>query len=148
MDIDNFKYMINTINKGKVLLFLTGFLFQAGLVWSQSRLEIEISGLRNDKGVLMLQLFNEHQKVVEQKKESIVDNSCKVIIGGLAPGKYGVRFYHDENLSGKLETSLVGKPLEGYGFSNNAQGRFGPPSFEKWLFDLYSDKKISLKTEY
>ncbi len=28
---------------------------------------------------------------------------------------------HDENDNGKLDTNLVGMPVEGYGFSNNPQ---------------------------
>jgi len=44
-----------------------------------------------------------------------------------------------------METNMFGKPTEGYGFSNNVTGRFGPPPFEKWLFDLNQDKTIVLK---
>jgi len=57
-----------------------------------------------------------------------------VSFNNLTPGKYAVRYYHDENMNGNMETNLVGKPTEGYGFSNNIIGKFGPPPFEKWLF--------------
>ena len=58
------------------------------------------------------------------------------------------RFYHDENLNQVMETNMVGKPTEGYGFSNNVTGKFGMPPFEKWLFTLNEDKTIVLKTVY
>lgn len=127
--------------------FLILLLISTSVV-SQHKLEIEIAGFRSSNGVMMLQLFDEKQKVVDQKMEDIYDNKCVVLFGDLKPGKYGVRFFHDENLSGKMETNLFGKPVEGYGFSNNATGKFGPPPFEKWLFDLNNDKKITLKTIY
>ncbi len=37
----------------------------------------------------------------------------------LPAGDYGVLVTHDENGNGKLDTNLLGMPLEGYGFSNN-----------------------------
>jgi uncharacterized protein (DUF2141 family) len=115
---------------------------------SQCRLEIEIIGIRNNNGVLMLQLFDEKQKIATQVKKSITDQKCSFLLTDLKPGKYGVRFFHDENLSGEMETNLFGKPVEGYGFSNNATGKFGPPPFEKWLFEVVENKKIILKPVY
>ncbi len=39
----------------------------------------------------------------------------------LKPGDYAVMITHDENGNGKLDTNVMGMPLEGYGFSNNPQ---------------------------
>ena len=36
----------------------------------------------------------------------------------------------------KLDTNFFGIPKEQFGFSNNAKGRFGPPSFESASFEL------------
>ena len=47
-----------------------------------------------------------------------------------------------------METNLLVKPTEGYGFSNNVIGKFGPPPFEKWLFEVNENKKIVLKPTY
>ena len=47
-----------------------------------------------------------------------------------------------------METNLIGKPTEGYGFSNNVIGKLVLPPFEKWLFELNGDKKIILKPTY
>jgi uncharacterized protein (DUF2141 family) len=115
---------------------------------SQYKLDIEISEIRNNKGNIMLQLFDSTEKVVIQEKSQVKDNKCSFSIPNLNPGRYAVRYYHDENMNGKMETNLVGKPTEGYGFSNNVIGRFGPPPFEKWLFEIDSDKKIILKPTY
>jgi uncharacterized protein (DUF2141 family) len=96
----------------------------------------------------MLQLFDSTQKVLDEKKCIIKDNMSFFSVPNLTPGKYAVRYYHDENMNGKMETNLVGKPTEGYGFSNNVIGKFGPPAFEKWLFEVYGDKKVILKPTY
>jgi uncharacterized protein (DUF2141 family) len=96
----------------------------------------------------MLQLFDEKENIVTQQMSDIMDNQCIFSIKNIKPGKYAIRYYHDENLNGKLDTNLVGKPTEGYGFSNNVTGKFGPPPFEKWLLELNGDKKIELKPTY
>jgi uncharacterized protein (DUF2141 family) len=41
----------------------------------------------------------------------------------------------------------MGIPKEGYGFSNDAYGTFGPKPFEEWLVDVSKDTKIVLKTK-
>ena len=116
--------------------------------YSQYKLEIEISDIRNDTGNIMLQLFDENEKVIDEKISQISDNKCSFTIADLKAGKYAVRYFHDENLNGKMETNFVGKPTEGYGFSNNVTGKLGPPPFEKWLFEIRSDTKITLKPAY
>ena len=116
--------------------------------FSQMKLEIEIIEIRNNTGNIMLQLFDKNEKVLIQEKSPIKDKKCSFSIPSLKPGKYAVRYYQDENLNGKMDTNLVGKPTEGYGFSNNVIGKFGPPAFEKWLFEITEDKKIVLKPAY
>jgi uncharacterized protein (DUF2141 family) len=132
----------------RFLFFCLGFLMISDISFSQFKLNIEIAEIRNNSGNIMLQLFDENQKVIREEKSIITDNKCIFTIENLKPGRYAVRYYHDENMNGKMETNLVGKPTEGYGFSNNVTGKFGPPPFEKWLFEISSDKKIILKPAY
>jgi len=115
---------------------------------AQFRLDIEITGLRNDKGAIMMQLLDTSQQVVSEKKELISEGKCMLTFGELNRGKYAVRYFHDENLSGKMETNGFGKPKEGYGFSNNVTGLFGAPPFGKWIFEVTADKKINLHPGY
>lgn len=60
----------------------------------------------------------------------------------LPPGRYAVAIYHDANNSGKLNTNFFGIPTESYGFSNNAMGTFGPPSFQETSFTVEVGTKI------
>lgn len=96
----------------------------------------------------MLQLFDGNEKILMQAQNPIKNNTCSFSFLNLNPGKYAVRYYHDENLNCNMETNLLGKPTEGYGFSNNVIGTFGPPAFKKWLFELTWDTKIVLKPTY
>jgi uncharacterized protein (DUF2141 family) len=48
----------------------------------------------------------------------------------LASGDYAVAVYHDANGNGRLDRNRMGMPVEMSGFSNDAQGFMGPPSFD------------------
>lgn len=132
----------------KVYLLCLGLILISNFTFSQFKLEIIIIEIRNDTGNIMLQLLDDNEKVITQEMSPIKDKTCSFSMTNLKPGKYAIRYYHDENLNGKMDTSLIGKPTEGYGFSNNVTGRFGPPPFEKWLFEISGDKKIALKPAY
>ncbi|MFZ0282124.1 MAG: DUF2141 domain-containing protein [Bacteroidales bacterium] len=114
----------------------------------QITLNIEITNLRNDKGFIMLQLFNESEVVIRQEMGTIKEKKSNIVFKELNAGRYGIRFFHDENMNGTLETNKMGIPTEGYGFSNNAYGMFGPRPFKDWLFELKGDERIVLKTKY
>ncbi len=51
-------------------------------------------------------------------------------------GVWAFAIFVDENGNGKLDTAAFGRPVEPYGFSNGAQGRFGPPPWTKAAVDL------------
>jgi uncharacterized protein (DUF2141 family) len=128
-------------------LILTGFgiFLISGYSFSQLNLDIEITGIKNDVGKIMLQLLDGKEVTVNQAMGDIKDGKSTISIRDLKPGKYAIRYFHDENSNGKLDTNTFGIPKEGYGFSNNAKGSFGPPAFEKWIFDLTENKKLALK---
>jgi uncharacterized protein (DUF2141 family) len=132
----------------RLFIFSLFFISLSNISFSQFKLDIEIAEIRNNTGNIMLQLFDEYEKVLTQVQKPIQENKCIFSIPDLKHGKYAVRYYHDENMNGTMETNLVGKPTEGYGFSNNVTGKFGPPPFEKWLFEINNDKKIVLKPTY
>lgn len=140
---------INICKKMKNIISLAAtIIIMSVSALAQLTLSIEIKGLRNNTGNIMLQLFDENKKVITQEMSQIIDKTSSFSIKDLKPGKYAIRYYHDENLNGTMETNLVGKPTEGYGFSNNITGKFGPPPFEKWLFELKENKKILLTITY
>jgi len=132
----------------KELLLILLLLTSVKLLPGQCSLEIRITGLKNNTGPVMLQLFDENEKVIDQAKASIKEMSTVIKFTDLRPGKYAFRFFHDENLSGIMETGRLGIPKEGYGFSNNAATPFGPKPFRDWLIEINGDTKAEVKTRY
>ena len=56
----------------------------------------------------------------------------------VAPGRYAVMVTHDENGNGKLDTNMIGMPVEGYGFSNNPKV-MRKPTFDEAVFEVGAD---------
>ena len=132
----------------KIQFFVFLFLMILQSVSGQYQLEIEITDLKNNEGIIMLQLFDRDQNVIRQEKGKITGNRCLITFTDIEPGTYAFRFFHDENLSGIMETNRLGIPKEGYGFSNNGAGPFGPKPFRDWLFEISDNRKLTIKTRY
>ena len=93
---------------------------------AQSSITVEIVDLENNEGRVIVALLNEQEEDYMDTSAVISDNKCTVIFNGVKPGKYAVRFIHDENENEELDTNFIGIPKEGFGFSNDAMGKFGP----------------------
>jgi len=115
---------------------------------SQYKLEIEIVNLRSNNGKIALELLDNNQKVILGKKCIIQNKKGVIIIDNLKTEKYAIHFIHDENSNDKFDTNWLGIPIEGYGFSNNAFGNYGPLPFDKLLFKVKGDIRIILTTKY
>lgn len=60
-------------------------------------------------------------------------------------GTYAIAVYHDVNGDGKMNrVPFVNLPLEPYGFSNDARGQFGPPSFTDASFEVDGDTSVEM----
>jgi uncharacterized protein (DUF2141 family) len=129
-------------------LLMTLALFGPGVLFSQVKLTVEIANLKNSKGQVFFQLMDENQKELKGIKADIKNNTCTIEVTNLKPGKYGFRYFHDENGNGAMDKSMLGIPKEGFGFSNNAKATFGPPSFDKWVFNLKSATTMSCEPTY
>lgn len=114
----------------------------------QYKLTIEVSPLRNNNGELLLELSNEKGETTGRYAASIVEKRCIVIVENLNSGKYAFKYFHDVNKNKKLDTNLMGMPKEGFGFSNNAKGKFGPPSFRQMIFKVNQDSLIKCIPSY
>lgn len=118
------------------------------LAMCQYKLTIEIIPFSNNKGEVLLELSNEKGETTGRYAAGIVEKRCIIIVENLIPGKYAFKYFHDENKNKKLDTNLIGMPKEGFGFSNNAKGKFGPPSFKQTIFIVNQDSLIKCKPSY
>jgi len=119
------------------------------------KLTILIPNLAVTKGHVRLILFNsadgfpaDYRKAVLAKSYLVNSSSLQIEIPELPKGTYAVAAFHDENSNGKFDFNLVGVPKEGYGASNNARHRFGPPSFQEAMFEFNRDMAISFELKY
>lgn len=117
-------------------------------LFAQFTLTIEIKGLENSIGQVILELSNDKDKQVSAIIQKIENNQCTIVIKNLQPGKYAFKYFHDENKNKNLDQNWFGIPTEGFGFSNNAAGTFGPPSFEKTIFTIEGNKTLKCTPTY
>lgn len=68
-----------------------------------------------------------------QVKKVPAGNGVILRFEGLAPGRYAVAAFHDEDGNGKVKTNFIGIPREPVGVSNNTGGM---PSHSKSLVDV------------
>jgi uncharacterized protein len=114
---------------------------------SKNTIKITLNGLRNNNGKIMLTLEDLSGNKVASTSETIANKQSLIIINNITSGKYTISYFHDENNNKELD-SKFGIPKEGYGFSNNAKGKFGPPSLEKRTMVITNSKSIILTPEY
>ena len=123
--------------------------FSASLGQEKLSLTIEVSGARSGVGQAVCSLFTSADTFLKQpviKKTKPIDSKGQAVfrIDDLAPGTYAVSIVYDEDSNGKLNTGLFGIPTEPVGVSNNAKGRFGPPSYEDAVFEFSDSKTIRI----
>lgn len=111
-------------------------------------LEVSVQHANSDQGMIRILVFSSEKGFPDQPELAIRSISLspknkrgKVVIEDLPLGKYAISAIHDEDENGKLNTNLVGYPLEKFGFSNNPKIYVTPPSFEKASFEVQSGSK-------
>ncbi len=104
---------------------------------------VKVSNIKDLKGELKIALydnkysFDNQVNPVATVQIAVDKNVMEVKFENLPPSKdYAIAVHHDVNNNGKLDTNFLGIPKEGFCFSNNAMGSFGPPSYEDCKFEL------------
>ena len=124
---------------------------------AQDGINVSIINLRNNKGHVLISLFREcdgypdkPEKAFRKIRVDIKDRSASFFFIQLPAGNYSIAILHDENDDLKMNTNFFGIPKEGYGFSNNVMGTFGPPSCGKAGFSHNSNSRTELmiRTRY
>lgn len=62
----------------------------------------------------------------------------------LPEGVYAIKLFLDLNGNGEMDTNFLGIPKKPFGFSNNAKGKLGPPSFDAAAFQVRGDTEITI----
>ncbi|MET0267931.1 MAG: DUF2141 domain-containing protein [Duganella sp.] len=102
-------------------------------------LTVEVTGLTNPnaqgtKGQVLVAVYNRAEDFLKKPMRATAaannGGAVRVVVADLPPGDYALSVFLDANGNGKLDTNPIGMPLEPYGFSNDASGNYGPPSFK------------------
>jgi len=112
------------------------------------QINIVIKDLKSNKGQVCLELKDTLENVIKTINGKIVNKQCNLIFKDIADGKYTIVYYHDENNNNELDSNFIGIPKEGYGFSNNASGAYGPPPIEEQTFEVIDNVSMVLKPFY
>jgi len=103
-------------------------------------LTIELTGLKSDKGDLMVGLYNSEDTWLGQsfkgEMTKIKDGVATVIFTDVPYGIYAASAIHDKDANGKLNTGAFGIPSEPYASSRGAIGMFGPPKWKDAKFTI------------
>ncbi|MBN2495540.1 MAG: DUF2141 domain-containing protein [Deltaproteobacteria bacterium] len=109
---------------------------------AKADLVVHIQGFKKAEGVFRAALFDsargfpgEHERAVATRVGPVRDDGVRLVFEDLRAGQYALAVFHDLDDDGKLGTSWVGIPKEGFGASNNPSG-LGPPSFDEARFTL------------
>lgn len=122
-------------------------------------LEIKVTGLKNDQGLVRILLtrdaatFEEldptkieaakiYFRNVEAKKEGVV-----FVFPELPSGTYAYKVFHDANNNELIDTTLLGKPTEGVAVSGYKQLKDPKVSFEKAKFKVAPRAKLKKTAE-
>ena len=107
----------------------------------EARLVVTIKDIRDATGNLRVSLyadaesFRKEDRALKAVSIPAARGEARITFDGLAPGRYALMAYHDENADAKLNLRLGMFPTEGYALSNNPKV-MGPPKFADSAFEV------------
>jgi len=128
------------------------WLLVSGFSTSQpgGELQLTISNIDPVEGDLYIAIYNSKDTYMVEEETAFrmivtVESEPQLIIFKDIPaGEYAISVFQDLNRNTELDTRGLGFPAEPFGFSNDARGRFGPPSFEKAKFTLEGNTEMEI----
>ncbi len=131
------------------MVMLTGAFSTLAQDKGDGTLLILITGLDDYKGQLLVALYKSSDEFPGETPDkgwgTVIRKNEELIRFDHVPyGRYAIAVIHDQNNDGKLNKNFVGIPVEGYGFSNNAMGKCGPPTFTdaSFIFSRNYDTRV------
>lgn len=110
-------------------------------------LTVTLTGLTHAQGGVRVGLydradsFRKEDKAVAVLSAPAAIGRVSVTFAGVAPGRYAVMAYHDEDGDGGLDRFMGMIPTEGYALSNDPVVS-GPPAFDECAFDVPAEGRV------
>ena len=121
----------------------------ASAIATAHELKVEVLNARSNNGYVAAAVYGDGEawlqdgRAVQVARVAAADKAV-LVFSNLPAGRYAVSVFHDENGNGKLDKNVMGIPTERYGFSRDARGTMGPPSFADAAVDVDSDAAIAV----
>ncbi|RLC07317.1 MAG: hypothetical protein DRH90_00665 [Deltaproteobacteria bacterium] len=136
-------------------LIMSVFVCFVSMAYAQTgMINVEISGIEDPKGLMSIGLYSDEKGFPDDGKEykgtdvEVTGQTVVYTFKDVPFGTYAIAVFHDANSNGKLDKNFFGIPKEGYAFSNNVFGTFGPPGFKDVSFELAGSKMIKIEMRY
>lgn len=111
-----------------------------------ARVTIEVRGLSPGRGQVLLGLCTEAQflspKCAFQTVVRVGAARVVQVTATVPQGRYAAQAVYDLNRNARMDSNMMGIPLEPVGFSRDAAGVQGPPSFAAAAVDVRGAKRI------
>ena len=107
-------------------------------------LKIDVQDVENAKGHIVLAVYKQGDfsgskdgpPPAYSNKSPAAPGVVSFMVEDVVPGAYTIVVFHDENDNEDVDTTWIGLPKEGIGFSNNAKINMGPPAESEMLFEV------------
>jgi uncharacterized protein (DUF2141 family) len=114
-------------------------MFMAPMIFAEEEhaLRIELFNVTPGKGQILLAVCREPEFLKTACAFKLVTPATAnpqvihIPKSALTPGRYAVQVIYDLNSNNALDSNFMRIPQEPLGFSRDAKGRMGPPSFEQ-----------------
>ena len=121
-------------------------LLSAASVSSAATIEVRVSNVAGGKGTINVAACDKERFLKQCAYSASAPaqaGETVVLIEGVPPGTWAVLAYQDENGNKELDRNVIGIPKENYGFSRDAKGTFGPPSFEATAIQVDGERAVA-----
>jgi uncharacterized protein (DUF2141 family) len=126
---------------------------------TQSRITVNLNGLRSQNGNVVVCLWRQQDKdfplcsakaAFQHQTAKPTPSGITVTFNEVPSGDYAVSAFLDENQNGTIDRGFMGRPKEPIALSNMTQmlQRRSRPSFEEAKFTVNGPKTISLSLRY
>jgi uncharacterized protein (DUF2141 family) len=122
-----------------IQLFSAGLLLAAAAGASAATVEVHVTAVAGGKGKINVAVCDRERFLKQCAYTASAparDGENVIAVPGVPKGSWAVLVYQDENANGELDRNFIGIPKENYGFSRNAAGKFGPPSFDEAAIEV------------
>jgi uncharacterized protein (DUF2141 family) len=137
----------------KIRMLLIGILTALATLTTYAQdMTVVIKNVQGDGGLVRLAIYNSDDQFMKTEIKAAevksVNGEAIAVLKNVKPGTYAISVMHDANDNKELDSNMFGIPKEGFGFSNDAMGMFGPPDFKKASFQYSGKNQVVINLRY